>query len=105
MIFSAIKTFLSLTALLAAQRLSVVQTYARSYDIRLLLALRQAYKLGLGFVGKRVVYPLMPGRLGRAYNAIWNWFESRPIAYSVCWCVAAVGRVPGRKLSVRSASA
>jgi SAM-dependent methyltransferase len=90
-----------LKALLKAQGLSVVATYARSYDLRPLLVLRYAYKLGLGFVGKRVVYPLMPGALGRAYDAGWNWFESRRLAYSLCWCVAAVGRVPEWSGSLR----
>ena len=84
-----------LRALLEGQGLSIVDTYARSYDFRPLLALRQAYKLGLGFMGKEAMYPLMPGRLGRAYNAAWGWFESRRMAYYVCWCIAAVGRVPG----------
>jgi SAM-dependent methyltransferase len=88
-------TISELTALLESLGLSVVVTYARSYDFRPLLALRQAYKLSLGFVGKGTIYPLMPGRVGHAYNEAWNWFESRRFAYYLCWCIAAVGRVPG----------
>ena len=81
-----------LKKMLQDQGLDIVDSYARSYDLRPVLALRQLHKIGLGFIDEKVIYPILPPKMGILYDKIWSWFEKRKIAYYICWCVGVIGR-------------
>ena len=72
--------------------LDIVDSYARSYDLRPVLALRQLHKMGFGFIEEKAIYPILPPKIGILYDKIWSWFEKRKIAYYICWCVGVIGR-------------
>lgn len=84
-------TIKQLIQMLKSQNFKIVSTYARSYDFRPLLIIRQLHKIGIGFMGKETIYPILPPKIGRIYNQIWNWFENLKIAYYMCWCIAVIG--------------